>query len=102
MDNKNFATLTTEFRKVMENSTEEEARKWLVDHYKELPKELQQKVLFLFFEEGLDKLAKSDDQVIADFQTKGLKLAEDLEERQKELKDRLKVLDIEDSLKKDK
>ena len=56
MDN-NLQSLYNQFLDVIEKGTEEEAKKFLVDHFRDFPGVVQKEIVFSFFAEGLEKVA---------------------------------------------
>lgn len=60
----NLRSLYNQFLDVVEKGTEEEAKKFLVDHFRDFPEHLQKEIVFAFFEEGLQK-ASDGERVVA-------------------------------------
>lgn len=95
---KDLTKLHEELKSVMEKGTEEEARQFLKDHFEEFPKDMQDEIVFASFTEGLDKMVGGEEQALADFQAKGLDAAQQLEKIIRELEDKLKMMDVQQSI----
>ena len=98
MDTKKFDKLYEELLALMAQGKEEEAKEFLIEHFEEFPKGMQDKLIMLFFEESLDKINSGQDQTIADFQKQGLTIMKELGGMKKGVEDKLKALEIEESL----
>ncbi|MBU1178307.1 hypothetical protein KJ903_03740 [Patescibacteria group bacterium] len=92
------AALYDEFCQVMQAGDEAKAKDFLVENYDKLPEKVQGEVALLLFEEGLGKLINDKDQKVAEFQERGLKVAQELENAKKQLEDKLKAMDVEESI----
>lgn len=87
-------TLYNQFRNLTETGTEEEARKFLTDHFTEFPEDLRSEIAFAFFEEGLGKVA-SETKTLTEFQTQTADDLNTLEKLKRRLEDRLRVMELE-------
>jgi len=98
MTNTDFSLLYNQIREIAKNKTEEELKKFLVEHIKEFPENLQKKLVFLFFEEALSQTASDADQVVYEIKKEGLKIANELKQQHNELEDKSKAKKIKESL----
>ena len=63
-DQSAYTNIANELSKVIENGTEAEARQFIMDHFKELPEELQRSLALDVFEEALEEEVTKQDMVI--------------------------------------
>ncbi|MEK7099463.1 MAG: hypothetical protein AAB916_03005 [Patescibacteria group bacterium] len=90
--------LYRQFTDVLQNGTEQDARKFLVDHFSELPEEVQEAVAFQFFREGLAQAAAHQDG-IAELRKEGINAMGRLKEAKRILEDKLKLMELEGNIK---
>lgn len=98
MDIKKFDKLYEELQGLIAREDEAKVKDFLIEHFDEFPKEMQDKMIMLFFEESLDKITGGQDQAVADFQKQGLAMVKELENMKKGVEDKIKALDIEESI----
>ena len=89
--------LYQEFCTVMQTKTPQEAQSFLVAHFMELPESVQEEVVMLLFEEGLQDAAQTE-KIIGEFQSQGLEITGLLQKIKKMLDDKLKVMDVKESI----
>lgn len=97
-DHTALRNLYHQFTDTLKNGSEEDARKFLVAHFSELPEELQGEVAFQFFSEGLAQATANQD-AIAEFQKEGMNVMARLAEAKRILEDKLKIIELESSIK---
>ncbi len=93
MTNMSFSYLYQEFVELLSRGDENEAKQFLVDHFNDLPKDVQDDIIMAFFEEGLSLAAIEADE-IGKFQKERLEEAEVLEKIKKSLEDKIKLIDL--------
>ncbi|NQV13441.1 MAG: hypothetical protein HQ530_04020 [Parcubacteria group bacterium] len=98
MDTKKFDELYKELKGLIAKGDEAKVKSFLVEHFEEFPKEMQDNLIMLFFEESLSKIVGGQDQAVADFQQQGLAAIKDMEATKKGLEDKLKALEVKESL----
>ena len=89
-------TLYQQFADILEGGDEPVARKFLVDHIKEFPEDVQASIMMLFFEEALSHANAELD--IMDMQKQGLERLDFLKKTESVLQDKLKTLKLEKQL----
>jgi hypothetical protein len=97
VEEKNFKKLYKEFREVLQEGDEQKAKDFLISHLKEFPKEVQDKIILAFFIEEIGKTIE-DGKLLSDFQTKTLEEIERIELIEQELKDKLKLIEIQEKI----
>lgn len=90
--------LYRQFTDILQNGTEEDARNFLVNHFSELPEELQGEVAFQFFREGLAQTA-DDQSAVATLQEEGMDALGRLMQAKRILEDKLKLMELEGEMK---
>ncbi|MCL5257836.1 MAG: hypothetical protein M1505_01220 [Patescibacteria group bacterium] len=93
MTNISFSYLYQEFVELLSKGDENEAKQFLVDHFNDLPKDVQDDIIMAFFEEGLSLAAIEADE-IDKFQKERLEEVEVLEKIKKSLEDKIKLIDL--------
>ena len=88
-----------EFLDLVKNGTEEEVTEFLKAHLNEFPEDLQQKILFAYFEDEVNR--QSDEfHALEDVKRSGLEVLKKLEAIKKEMEEAQKIHDLEESLNK--
>jgi len=88
----------TQLQQVMQQGSEEEARKFIADHFVEFPKDAQEELALAFFEEALEK-SVDEEKTIRDFQGQALDAAGQLEKAKRTLEDQSRVQELQEKLK---
>ncbi len=89
--------LYNQFYAVVQKGDEEAAKAFIVEHFKEFPEAVQDKITFAFFEDALDKSVEEDGQM-ADFKGKGLEILEALGDVKKALEEEKKMQTVKQGL----
>ncbi len=76
--------LVREFFELVERGDEAKVREFLTSNIKRFPKESQDVIITVFFEEAIAK-KNADDKLLADFQKEGVEMANAIERLKKEL-----------------
>lgn len=91
--------LYSEFLQLAEAGDEVAARKFLTDHLADFPQETREKLVFAFFEEALEAKAK-EAEAVHTAREEGLETLKKLIQEQKAVDNALKIIDLENGLKK--
>lgn len=94
MQSKGFAELYEEFRGVAQGGNEQKVKDFLITHFNDFPREVQNKIILAFFIEGIETAA-TDAQLLNDFQVKTLGDMKKIEQIKQELKDKLRLVEIQ-------
>lgn len=95
--NNTFSDLYNEFLVYVDKDDEAGARKFLIDNLQKFPEEVQDKLIFAFFEEALlDETKGMKD--IAEVQKQGLDAMSQIDKAKKILEDKKKIEDLRSSL----
>ena len=92
-----FSLLYAQFREILNTGTEEQAQKFLTDHMKEFPEDMQQTITLALFENGINEAAENQ-KAVEDFKQEGIEIADELEKGKRILDDKLKVLDLQEKM----
>jgi len=92
-----FSDLYNEFLVYADKGDEQGARNFLIENLKKFPEEVQDKLIFAFFEEALIDETKGMKEV-AEVQKQGLEAMSQIEKAKKILKDRIKIRDLRSKL----
>ena len=95
--NDEFLNLYNEFLAYADKGDESGARKFLVDNLTKFPQEVQDKLIFAFFEEALMDETKGMKE-IAEIQKQGLAAMSQIDKAKKILEDKIKEKDLRDKL----
>jgi len=95
--NNTFLDLYNEFLAYADKGDEAGVRKFLVDNLKKFPQEVQDKLIFAFFEEALMDETKGMKE-IAEMQKQGLEAMSQIDKAKKILEDKIKEKDLRDKL----
>ena len=95
--NDEFLNLYNEFLAYADKGDESGARKFLVDNLTKFPQEVQDKLIFAFFEEALMDETKGMKE-IAEIQKQGLAAMSQIDKAKRILEDKIKEKDLRDKL----
>lgn len=88
-----------EFLDIVKNGTEEEATNFLKAHLNEFPEELQEKILFAYFEDEVNR--QSDEfHALEEVKRTGLEVLKKLESIKKEMEEAQAIHTLEEDLNK--
>lgn len=96
MDN-TFLELYKEFLAYADKGDEAGARKFLVDNLAKFPQEVQDKLIFAFFEEALTDKTRGMQEIV-EMQKQGLAAMSQIDKAKKILEDKIKEKDLRDKL----
>lgn len=89
--------LYNQFFQIVERGDETAARKFILDHLNEFDEDSKNEILFGLFEDALATQVNNAG-AIADFKKKGAAMLKDMAQERRDLEDRLKLVDIKESL----
>ena len=93
MDNDVYKRL----RALIEQGDETVARNFLIEHINEVPKEDRDDIIVSLVEEALSK-SSSEERALADLRKQGFAIADDIQNAQTKVQDKLKILDLKEKL----
>jgi hypothetical protein len=91
--NTNFLNLYNEFLELLNKGDEAAARKFVTDNIKNFPEEVQDKIIFAFFEDAVNKEAAGI-QGVAEIQKEGMEAMSQIEKAKKILEDQVKAEEL--------
>lgn len=91
--------LYKELRKILVSGDEEGLKRFFLEHFEELPKDLQDDFLFFLFEESLEGALRREEEFL-DFAQKISEGLGNLERMKGEVKDRIELLEEREKLEK--
>lgn len=94
---KPFLDLYNEFRRLAQEGNEEKVRRFLMDHLKEFPENIQEDIIFAFFEEGLERSAE-EEEVVGNVREGVIEAGKTVEKLQGILDNRVKMEEIRKKL----
>lgn len=93
----NAATLYNQFLDLLKRGTEQEARRFLIDHFSDFPKDVQGEITAAFFQEGLDRLA-TEKKLIGEFQDETIQFMHAMDRLKRIVEDKKKLLELEEKI----
>ena len=92
------ATAHSELLDILKKGDEQEARKFLTDHFAEFPEDLQGEIATGFFEEGLGRVA-TEKKLLGEFQDNTSQFMAHMDRLARILEDKKKLLELEEKIK---
>jgi hypothetical protein len=92
-----FLNLYDEFLALVDKGDESAAKKFLMDNFQKFPKDVQDSLTFVFFEEALASSTKGVEE-IAEMQKEGMEALSQIGKARKALEDQLKIEGLKDKL----
>ncbi len=93
----NFSALYTQFKEIVDNGTEEDARTFLVDHLAEFPEDLRQQIILSLFQQGLQDAATAE-TARQEFQQEGMDVIREIEVGKRILDDKQKRIELQEKI----
>ena len=97
MTNQTVAELYKKLTDLMKAGDETAARAFLKEHLNEFPKEMQEKIVFEFFEEALDKQVETE-ELMSEVQEKGMETIADIDKARANIEEKQKLNDVRKDL----
>ena len=98
MNNESLLQLYRDLNERFSSGSEEEARQFLSDHFREFPKDLQDSILLAVFDEALTK-ATDEQAVVTGLKEDAFADLGQISKLRQMLDDKLKLLDLEEKMK---